>query len=435
MGRVVQSSEAKPKRVTSGRRSARAAPVERASSPAPAARVEPVRPARTAEAKPEPRDPGSPVGLAERGLALGLLLVAAPLIATLGLLLRLRNSGPVFYRGVRLGRGMRPFTMFKLRTLREDAQRITGASLLGNRHELEIRGGHFLRETRLDELPQLLNIVRGEMSFLGPRPERPEVYHQQCRAIPGYERRFAVAPGLVGVSQLFTPHGTAKRYRTLLDNHALRRPSSALRLVPLAAAMVLWQTLRRARRTLTTRWIEQRVLLLYREKRGQARFRPRGARAHLHGVAPELATARLVEIGERSLVLAFPADPGLVERAEIDVETAVRHVGPRPAWRRARCRAVCTRRFTLAGRVHLVFDYLTRTPRGAYVIDQYFLGKSLCPPRRPWEDEADLLPSAPRPFAAQELAPLQSSAPRPPGAARSRVVRAPRPANRGTRST
>ncbi|NOT28893.1 MAG: sugar transferase, partial [Planctomycetes bacterium] len=162
-------------------------------------------------------------GVAERALALVLLLLALPMLGLLALFVLAADGWPAFYSGERLGRGRRPFTLYKLRTLKRGAEKVVGGGLLGHKQELVIRGGTFLRDTRLDELPQLWNVVCGDMALLGPRPERAEVYRAQCAAIPGYARRFDVRPGLIGVSQLFTPHATDKRYRTLLDNHAIRR--------------------------------------------------------------------------------------------------------------------------------------------------------------------------------------------------------------------
>ena len=177
---------------------------------------------------------GARVG-AQSLIALLLLVVTLPLWAVVGALVWISDGRPIFYRGTRLGRERRPFTIWKFRTLRCGAQQVIGSRLLADRHGLTIRGGRVLRACRLDELPQLLNIVRGEMNFWGPRPERPEVYEAKCREIPGYEQRFRVAPGLVGLSQLFTPHNTPKALRVRLDNAMLRRAPSLARQVRIVA--------------------------------------------------------------------------------------------------------------------------------------------------------------------------------------------------------
>ena len=167
--------------------------------------------------------------VARRSAALVLLLLAAPVIGVVALGIRILDGGPVFYRGARLGRDKQLFTIFKLRTLKLGAQGVLGSRLMSSSDDLLIPGGSILRASRLDELPQLLNVVRGEMRFLGPRPERPEVYLARCRKLVNYEQRFAVAPGLVGYSQLFTPHSTSKRFRAMLDNKMLKNPPSMTR--------------------------------------------------------------------------------------------------------------------------------------------------------------------------------------------------------------
>src|SRR5262245_20269034 len=105
-------------------------------------------------------------GAGERAFALVLLVLCAPLIALIALAIRLTAGSPAFHRGTRLGRGKRHFQMLKLRTLHLGSERVTRGELVSQRHNLTIRGGRFLRDTRLDELPQLWNIVRGEMSFV-----------------------------------------------------------------------------------------------------------------------------------------------------------------------------------------------------------------------------------------------------------------------------
>jgi lipopolysaccharide/colanic/teichoic acid biosynthesis glycosyltransferase len=161
-------------------------------------------------------------------LALLLLLPALPLIFLIGILVYSTDGRPVLYRGVRLGQGKRPFVMYKFRTLVRGADEIIGADLLSRRlaaeAKLEHRFGKFLRDTRLDELPQLFNVIKGDMSFFGPRPVRPEVYSKLCHSIPGYDMRFGTKPGLVGYSQVLTPHGSPKRIRSLIDNRFVRDP-------------------------------------------------------------------------------------------------------------------------------------------------------------------------------------------------------------------
>ena len=125
-------------------------------------------------------------------------LVLLPLIA---LLIKLDSAGPVFHQQRRVGQHGKEFNLLKLRTMRTDAE--SGAALFAERKDPRItRVGRFLRVSRLDEVPQLLNIARGEMSFIGPRPERPELIHQLEEAIPRFSARLLVKPGLTGWAQV-----------------------------------------------------------------------------------------------------------------------------------------------------------------------------------------------------------------------------------------
>ncbi len=161
--------------------------------------------------------------VAEKLMALTLLLILSPLFIILPILIKLQDGGPVFFLSKRMGKDQKVFNMIKFRTLIQGAEQKTGGQVLTRHHRLELPVGKFLRDTRLDEIPQLINVLTGDMTFFGPRPERPAVYEEQCKLIPGYEKRFEVKPGLLGFSQLYTPHGTPKRLRAMVDNIYVRR--------------------------------------------------------------------------------------------------------------------------------------------------------------------------------------------------------------------
>ena len=152
-----------------------------------------------------------------------LLIVTLPFFIIMPLIILILDGRPIFYRGERLGRDKKPFIMYKFRTLKTDAERRVGGQVLSSSDRLETRTGKLLRETRLDELPQLINVVRGDMALVGPRPERRAVYESQCKDIPGYDNRFVVKPDIIGYSQLSTPHSAPKRARALLGNYYVRR--------------------------------------------------------------------------------------------------------------------------------------------------------------------------------------------------------------------
>jgi exopolysaccharide biosynthesis polyprenyl glycosylphosphotransferase len=146
--------------------------------------------------------------LGDVALAATLLVVTAPVQLFLALLIKLTGGGPALYRQTRVGQYGRPFSMLKLRTMRLDAENGEAVWAQGD-DPRQTRLGRVLRRTRLDELPQLLNILVGEMSFVGPRPERPEFVATLEKVIPYYAWRHAVRPGLSGWAQINYPYGSS----------------------------------------------------------------------------------------------------------------------------------------------------------------------------------------------------------------------------------
>lgn len=139
-------------------------------------------------------------------VGLCLLLPVFPLIA---LLVRCDSPGPVFFRQVRVGQGGALFDVIKFRTMRADAEKGTGPVWAGRHDPRVTRVGFFLRKTRLDEIPQLLNVLAGDMSLVGPRPERPEFIAELEKDIPFYAERHAIKPGLTGWAQIRYPYGAS----------------------------------------------------------------------------------------------------------------------------------------------------------------------------------------------------------------------------------
>jgi lipopolysaccharide/colanic/teichoic acid biosynthesis glycosyltransferase len=134
-----------------------------------------------------------------------ILLVLAPLLVLTALAIALTSGRPVFYHGPRVGRAGAVFRMYKFRTLKPDAEERLGPYLgeeLSRRTELEVtRVGRVLRAIHLDEVPQLWNVLRGEMAVVGPRPIRPAFFTELCEEIPQYWQRLVVRPGVTGFAQ------------------------------------------------------------------------------------------------------------------------------------------------------------------------------------------------------------------------------------------
>ena len=131
---------------------------------------------------------------------LALIVVAIPMLLLM-VMIRLDSPGPAIYKQERLGKGGKPFTLYKLRSMHVDAEK-NGAQWAQDNDSRCTKFGKILRKCRLDELPQLLNIIKGDMSIVGPRPERACFYEQFAEYIEGFDQRLCVKPGLTGYAQV-----------------------------------------------------------------------------------------------------------------------------------------------------------------------------------------------------------------------------------------
>ena len=137
--------------------------------------------------------------------AIVMLIPGIPIILTLMLLVKLTSKGPAVYSQVRVGKEGKLFTMYKIRTMRTDAEEKTGAVWAVKKDPRTTFVGRILRKLHLDELPQLFNVLRGNMALVGPRPERPEFVEILDKKIKGYSLRLLVLPGVTGYAQLNLP--------------------------------------------------------------------------------------------------------------------------------------------------------------------------------------------------------------------------------------
>jgi lipopolysaccharide/colanic/teichoic acid biosynthesis glycosyltransferase len=167
------------------------------------------------------------------------VLIALPLLGLISAALMLTSGRPLFYRGQRVGRDGRIFEMLKFRTLRRGAEERLGPYLgpeLVERTQAETtRLGRRLRATQLDELPQLWNILRGDMSFVGPRPIRPRFFEQLAAELPAYWQRLVVRPGMTGLAQVRRGYETSMAEKLAHDLEWIADRSMPLYLRTLAA--------------------------------------------------------------------------------------------------------------------------------------------------------------------------------------------------------
>lgn len=163
------------------------------------------------------------------------LVVSAPLWALIAVAIKVEDGGPVFYSQPRVGAGGRAFEAMKFRSMIPDAEQGVGPVQAVEHDPRVTRVGRLMRATAMDELPQLWNIFRGDMSFVGPRALRPEEIEVDGRgaripldAIPGFAERITVPPGLTGIAQIYAPRDVSRRQKFRFDRLYIRRQSLLL---------------------------------------------------------------------------------------------------------------------------------------------------------------------------------------------------------------
>jgi len=186
--------------------------------------------------QPRPRTGAAPFISAKRALDVTLsgigLVASSPLWALIALLIKLEDGGPVFYRQERSGLNGVPFDVTKFRSMIPDAEARVGAVQATEHDPRVTRIGRLLRATAMDELPQLWNIFRGDMSFTGPRALRPGEIEvggggviERLEDVPGFHERSSVRPGLTGIAQIYAPRDITRRWKFRYDLMYVRRHS------------------------------------------------------------------------------------------------------------------------------------------------------------------------------------------------------------------
>ncbi|MBQ3294924.1 MAG: exopolysaccharide biosynthesis polyprenyl glycosylphosphotransferase [Erysipelotrichaceae bacterium] len=146
-----------------------------------------------------------------------LIVITSPIMLLVAIAIKIQDGGDVFYKQVRLTKNEREFKIIKFRSMVMNAEKNTGVVLAKENDDRITPVGKFIRKVRFDELPQLINILNGDMSFVGPRPERPEIYDKICKNMPEFRYRLVVKAGLTGYAQVYGKYNTSLRDKLLLD--------------------------------------------------------------------------------------------------------------------------------------------------------------------------------------------------------------------------
>ncbi|MGL6107506.1 exopolysaccharide biosynthesis polyprenyl glycosylphosphotransferase [Romboutsia sp.] len=155
------------------------------------------------------------------------LLIGVPLIIIFGILIKIEDNGPITYNQERLGKDGKKFYIYKLRSMRTDAEKF-GAQWADKDDPRITKVGKFIRKTRIDEIPQLFNILKGEMSIIGPRPERPSFTEEFNKEIPGFINRLAIKPGLTGWAQVNGGYEITPEQKLIEDVYYIKNRSITL---------------------------------------------------------------------------------------------------------------------------------------------------------------------------------------------------------------
>lgn len=207
------------------------------------------------------------------------LTLAAPIFAAVALAIKLEDRGPVFYTQERVGRNGARFKLMKFRSMVPDAEAKTGPVWAAREDPRITRVGRILRKTALDELPQLINIFRGDMRFVGPRSHRV-FFYEKFRSVPGYTERYRIHPGLTGLAQVLARYDSSAEQKLRFDLLYARKQSFGLDTKLILASFLI---------TFSGKWDERQGKKLGFVsaflRRGAGRARSNGSRRNGHGRA------------------------------------------------------------------------------------------------------------------------------------------------------
>ncbi len=304
------------------------------------------------------------------------ILVFLPLMALIAVALLVTQGPRIIYSGERIGKDQKPFNILKFRTLDDKkAAELTANQVLPTGSNIETPLGRFLRASRLDELPQLFNVLRGDMNLVGPRPVREAIAQIERQRVPDYDRKFAVKPGLVGHSQAYMTHGTTKRIRSRYNNMLIDAPVNYRAEVALFGKVgfnVLRRAIQETRKRLTGKRSDQ--LATERASRMSLRLLDRRT-----GIAQSVAA-----LDGQTIVLSRPIALPFIHDLQVRITLGNGRI------RNARVT------LTPLDEIGARFAYECKTDAGQYTIERYALDLAVvgpaCPPKR---QEAALIEGQP----------------------------------------
>ncbi len=318
-------------------------------------------------------------------------IISLPVFVLVGLVLWYSQGRPIFYWGTRLGINKKKYRMYKFRTLVRDADAQLQGKLLGSRRELVTPIGKFLRDTRLDELPQLWNVLKRDMDMVGPRPVRPEIYENLCKDIPGYDQRFIVHPALIGISQIFTPHSTPKAIRSHIDNHLLKKKEDFfwnISALALTAFLVIRSIISLGMLIIFRKLVLQKFLGRYKEKRMHERVFQKQVSVYLQ-LKDESGNfkhvGKAIDVNPEAFLLRSNLNldkyfPGVIKlKADVESGVEICGLGKRSdKTKRAFCKGTVYRKTRKGDNLwDYVIMYQPLSPLNFYLIHQYFLSESM----------------------------------------------------------
>ncbi len=312
----------------------------------------------------------------------GLIVIVILYIAHL--LVDKRPFAPFFYSGQRLGRNRKPFPMYKIRTLQIDPEFESGGKNPEPGSGRELKTGKFLRQSRLDELPQLWNVIRGDMNLVGPRPWRelrPAVSEQLNRENFSYEKCFQVKPGLTGYSQFLTPSDTPVRIRFAIDNYWVAKGRHLGRDLFLVG-WTIWVVFRKAVKALARRALTRWMIFKNRghgiEERKMVRYRSKHIWIQLTNVDfsdRDQPMIKIYDINPRAV--SFISSRELTPKETLyfylvgckECETEIR--------KKARCGGYVYKSYPAQSGTRYVVFYEPVSPRHRYLVDHYVLHETV----------------------------------------------------------